>query len=71
MEIALGIFIGVSAIEALILISIGMVLYVPPSNYWREHRKETTDRLNAAWQVDRQNTAWQVRPLKNGEGEVN
>ena len=58
MGIALGIAIGISTIETMLLLGIGMVIFIAPDR-WKEHKRETTDRLHKAWQVH-----W-----KNGEGD--
>ena len=61
MEVFLGIAIGVSAIESLMLVGVYLVVSTDAER-WRDHRRQTSDRLNGAWKV----TEHGLAPVSNG-----
>jgi hypothetical protein len=56
MEVALGIAIGVSTIETLLIVGVAYVwMGAPEDEYWKKHKEQTTKRLRgngvAVWRV--------------------
>ena len=56
MEVALGIFIGVCAIETLVIAGVAFVVVTEADDSWREHKQRTTERIRA-WRIVAPNNA--------------
>jgi hypothetical protein len=54
MEIALGIAIGVSSVETLLLAGVAFIVATADTDLWKEHRKQTTARIRA-WKLNWKN----------------